>query len=142
MVQFLIPIVMELTSEESVVLSFYLEAFQSMGFEIDQAGERDYAIRSAPSLIGEKDLKELIREILGEVSFLRKDGREGEILHSILIRISCHSAIRANAILRREEIEELMTALSAYSFSATCPHGRPIFFVLTSDDLAKQFKRK
>ena len=141
-VQFLIPVVLELTAEESLILSSYLEELHSMGFEIDQVGERDYALRSAPSLIPEKDLTETVREILKDVAFLKKEGREGEILHSILISLSCHSAIRANAILRREEIEELITTLSTYSFSATCPHGRPIFFVLTSDDLARQFKRK
>jgi DNA mismatch repair protein MutL len=141
-VQYLIPIMLELTAEESSIVSSYVEEFHAMGFEIDQAGEKDYALRSAPSLIPEKDIAELIREILKEVAFLKKEGRGGEILHTLLISLSCHSAIRANAILRREEIEELITTLSSYSFSATCPHGRPIFFVLTSDDLARQFKRK
>jgi DNA mismatch repair protein MutL len=141
-VQFLMPVVMELTAEESFILSACLEEFHAMGFEIDQAGERDFAIRSAPSLLPEKDLTEMIRGILGEAAFLRTEGRGGEILHSLLIRLSCHSAVRANSILRREEIEELIRNLSAYSFSTTCPHGRPIFFVLTPEDLAKQFKRK
>jgi len=142
MVQFLIPIVLELTAEDSFLLSSYLEEFHSTGFEIDQVGERDYALRSAPSLIPEKDLKEIVQEILREVSSLRKKGREGQILHSILISLACHSAIRANFALRGEEIEELIRNLSVYSLSATCPHGRPIFYVLSLDELAKQFKRR
>jgi DNA mismatch repair ATPase MutL len=44
--------------------------------------------------------------------------------------------------LKREEMEQLVENLTPFSTSATCPHGRPIFFILPLEELKKQFKRK
>ena len=58
--RFLIPVPMELSTEESFILDSHLEELQSMGFEIDPIGERVYAIRSKPSFIDQKDAKAMI----------------------------------------------------------------------------------
>jgi len=137
--RFLIPIPMELSTEESFILDSHLEELKSMGFEIDPIGERLYALRSKPSLIDRKDPKEMVREILDELSILR---RGGEAIETILVTLACHSAIRGNFVLRREEMEALVESLSPFHLSATCPHGRPIFFLLPRDELTRQFKRK
>jgi DNA mismatch repair protein MutL len=140
--KFLIPVPMELSTEESFILDSRLEAFQSIGFEIDPIGEKVYAIRSKPSSIDQKDPKAMVREILDELSFLKREGEGTEAVDTILITLACHSAIRGNFTLRREEMEELVKILYPFNLSATCPHGRPIFFQFPLDELNKQFKRK
>ncbi len=140
--KFLIPIPMELSTEESFILDSHLEELQSMGFEIDPIGEKVYAIRSKPSFIDQKDPKAMVREILDELSFLKREGRGAEAIDTILITLACHSAIRGNFALRREEMEKFVETLYPFNLSATCPHGRPIFFVLPLETLNKQFKRK
>jgi DNA mismatch repair protein MutL len=140
--KFLIPVPIELSTEESFILDSHLEELQSMGFEIDAIGEKVYAIRSKPSSIDQKDPKAMVREILDELSFLKRERKGAEAIDTILITLACHSAIRGNFTLRREEIEELMRDLYPFNLSATCPHGRPIFFQLNLDELNKQFKRK
>jgi DNA mismatch repair protein MutL len=140
--KFLMPIPMELSAEESLVLDSHLETLESMGFEIDSIGERVYAIRSKPSWVDQKDLKAIVREILDELTFLKREGKGAEAIDRILITMACHSAIRANLALRREEMEELLKSLYPFNLSITCPHGRPIFFQFPLDELAKQFKRK
>jgi DNA mismatch repair protein MutL len=139
--RFLIPIVIELSVEESHILESSLEEFHSIGFEIDPAGEKTFAIRSIPSLIEKEDPKAMIRKILDEVVFWKGDKRGGETAHPILVTLACHSAIKANFTLRREEMEELVKDLHSFSFSTTCPHGRPVFFRLRWDELDRQFKR-
>jgi DNA mismatch repair protein MutL len=141
-VRFLIPIMMELSVEESFILTSHLEEFQLMGFEIDLMGEKVYAIRSIPSFIEQKDPKEMVREILNELSFLKREGKRTETIHTILVTLACHSAIKGNFMLRREEMDELIGNLYPFNLSTTCPHGRPIFFVLPLETLNKQFKRK
>jgi DNA mismatch repair protein MutL len=138
----LIPIAMELSTEESFILMSHLEAFQSMGFEMDPIGERVYAIRSTPSLIDQRDPQERVREILDELSFMKREGRGAEAIHTILVTLACHAAVRGNFGLRREEMEELVGTLSPFNLSITCPHGRPIFFVIPLEELAKKFKRR
>jgi DNA mismatch repair protein MutL len=140
--KFLIPVPMELSTEESFILDSHLEALQSMGFEIDPIGAKVYAIRSKPSFIDQKDPKAMVREILDELSFLKREGKGAEAIDTILITLACHSAIRGNFTLRREEMEELVATLYPFNLSATCPHGRPIFFLFHLDELNKQFKRK
>ncbi|MGA2463111.1 MAG: DNA mismatch repair endonuclease MutL [Thermodesulfobacteriota bacterium] len=140
--KFLIPVPMELSTEESFILDSHLEELQSMGFEIDPIGEKVYAIRSKPSFIGQKDPTTMVREILDELSFLKREGKGAEAIDTILITLACHSAIRGNFTLRREEMEGLVATLYPFNLSTTCPHGRPIFFLFHLDELNKQFKRK
>jgi DNA mismatch repair protein MutL len=138
----LIPIAVELSTEESFILMAHLEAFQSMGFEIDPIGERTYAIRSTPSIADQRDPKEMVREILDELSFIKREGKGTEAIQTMLVTLACHSAIRGNFALRREEMDELVGSLYSFRLSTTCPHGRPVFFVIPLEKLAKQFKRK
>lgn len=138
----LLPVLIELSLEESLVLESAQEAFKSIGFEIESIGQRLYAIRSIPSFIEPKEAEERVREILAELSFLKRGGEGLAPLQALLISLSCHSAIRANFPLRKEEMEELIRSLYPFNPSTTCPHGRPIFFLFTLDEMNRQFKRK
>jgi len=138
----LIPIPMELSTEESFVLMSYLGEVESMGFEIDAIGERMVAIRTIPKLTEPIDPKGMVREFLEELSFVKREGKGREAIHRMLVSLACHSAIRANFVLRSEEMEGLVGALHPFHHSLTCPHGRPVFFVISPEELARQFKRK
>jgi DNA mismatch repair protein MutL len=138
----LIPIPMELSTEEFFVLMSYREEIESLGFEIDAIGERMVAIRAIPKLTEPYDPKGMIRELLEELSFLKREGKGKEAIQRMLVSLACHSAIRANFVLRREEMEGLVGSLQPFPRSLTCPHGRPVFFVISPEELAKQFKRK
>ncbi len=138
----LLPILIELSVEESYILESAGEALKGIGFEIEPVGEKLFAIRSIPSLIDEKDPKEIVRGILDELSLLERQGKGEETIHTLLVTLACHSAVRGNLLLKKEEIDKLMENLITFHPSATCPHGRPIFFVLPLDELKKQFKRK
>jgi DNA mismatch repair protein MutL len=138
----LLPILIELSVEESYILESAEEALKAIGFEIEPIGEKLFAIRSIPSFIDQKDSKGIIRGILDELSFLEKQGKGEETIHTILVTLACHSAIRGNFLLRKEEMDKLVENLFPFHPTATCPHGRPIFFILPLDQLKKQFKRK
>jgi DNA mismatch repair protein MutL len=138
----LVPVLIELSAEESFLLGSLRETLQAMGFDIEAVGEKLFALRSVPSIVGQTDPKGIVRAILDELSHLKKEERGVEVIHTILISLACHTAIRANAILRREEMVGLVAQLSPIDRSTTCPHGRPVFFILPHGELAKQFKRK
>jgi DNA mismatch repair protein MutL len=138
----LLPVLIEVSAEESCTLESAGEALEEIGFEIEPVGENLFAIRSVPSFIDPKDPKEMVRGILEELSFLGKKGRGKETVHTLLVTLACHSAVRGNSMLRREEIDKLVEDLAPFHASITCPHGRPIFFFFPLDELKKQFKRK
>jgi DNA mismatch repair protein MutL len=138
----LLPILMECSAEESYILESGGEALREIGFEIEPVGDRLFAIRSIPSFIDQKDPKEFVREVLDELSSLEKGKKGEEAIHTLLVSLACHTAVRANFLLRREEIARLVENLIPFHRSTTCPHGRPIFFILPLEELGKQFKRK
>jgi DNA mismatch repair protein MutL len=105
-------------------------------------GERLYAIRSIPSFIEQKEAEQRVREMLEELSFLKRGGEGAASVQTLLVSMACHSAVRANFPLRQEEMEELIGNLYPFNPSTTCPHGRPVFFLYNLDELNKQFKRK
>jgi DNA mismatch repair protein MutL len=137
----LLPLILEVSAEEAFLLTSSLEAFLSVGFEIDPVGEKTFAIRSTPSGVDGEAAQEMVREILGELAVLKREGKGTETLQAMLVTLSCHAAIRANHPLRNEEMEHLLKKLTSYPAFATCPHGRPIFFFLNWNELNKQFKR-
>jgi len=138
----LLPILMEFSAEESYILESGGEALKEIGFEIEPVGEKLFAIRSIPTFIDQKDLKEFVRQVLDELSFLEKGKKGSETIHTLLVALACHSAVRANSLLRKEEIDGLVKSLIPFHRSTTCPHGRPIFYILPLEELGKQFKRK
>jgi len=111
-----------------------------IGFEIESVGEKLFAIRSIPTFIDQRDPKEMVRGILDDLSF--SEGKGEETLHMILITLACHSAIRGNFPLKRQEMDQLVEDLAGFHPASTCPHGRPIFFIFPMEELRKQFKRK
>lgn len=139
--KFLVPITLEVSAEEALLLMTYLGEFQKMGFEIDPIGKDLFALRAIPSFIEEKETKELISHILEELALFREGGAMKEVVETILVAMACRSAIRGNFLLKREEMEELVKSLYPFDLSMTCPHGRPIFFLVRGEELAKQFKR-
>jgi DNA mismatch repair protein MutL len=138
----LLPILIGLSVEESYTLDSAGEALKEIGFEIEPVGEKLFAIRSVPSFIDQKDPKEIVRGILDELSFFEKQGKGKETIHALLVTLACHSAVRGNFMLKREEMDKLVEDLIPFHPSTTCPHGRPIFFSLPLDELKRQFKRK
>jgi DNA mismatch repair protein MutL len=139
--KFLIPVPIELSVTESFILESYLEEFQAMGIDIDPMGDKTYAIRSLPSMMDPRNVKEVLKGLLDELSFLKRERRRIEPIETLLVTLACHAAIRGNFILRREEMEELVKHLTPFNVTTTCPHGRPIYFVIKEGELAKQFKR-
>lgn len=137
----LIPVLVELSSEESLLLDSAEKEFEAIGFEIESVGERLYAIRSIPSHVEAREAGERVRAMIEELSFLKKGGIGTTPLHALLISLACHSAVRANFPLRREEMEELVGKLSPLNPSTTCPHGRPVFVLFSHEEMNKQFKR-
>ena len=140
-VRFLAPILMECSATEALALGDHLQDLDAMGIEIDPVGGGVFAIRSVPSLMEQENPKDVIRRILEELALEQAEKKGRGALYPILIALSCHTAIRANLTLRKEEMEALLRDLQSVYPSTTCPHGRPVFFVFPMAELEKQFLR-
>jgi len=78
-------VLLELPAEESFILESSLKEFQSIGFEIDPAGQRTYALRSIPAVFDQMNPQRLFREILHDISFQTERGKATETLENVLL---------------------------------------------------------
>ncbi|WP_297487183.1 DNA mismatch repair endonuclease MutL [uncultured Cetobacterium sp.] len=134
----LVPIQVSLSLNEIEILNNNLKFFEEFGFEIDPFNDKDFLIRAVPNI----DLKNSIENIFFNIlRGLNKINSKNEVIENMIISMSCKGAIKANEKLSIYEMEKLITELIDIG-EFTCPHGRPITFKVSLNDMEKGFKRK
>ena len=140
----LFPEIIEVSSNDEVVLSDNAAAFLRLGFEIELVGPRRWAVRSIPAELAGADAKPLVNDLLDEVGLLGRDqlaGAAEDQLMAVLSRIACHAAVRAGDNLKNQEIAALLTQMDSIDFGAHCPHGRPVYHRIGRAELDRIFHR-
>jgi DNA mismatch repair protein MutL len=59
----------------------------------------------------------------------------------ILATIACHLAVKLGDKLSQEEIEASIKAWLSSRYTATCPHGRSIYYHIEHKDIARKLDR-
>jgi DNA mismatch repair protein MutL len=113
-----------------------------LGFEVGAAGGSSLWIKAIPADLGPEESEAVLRELLEKL-------KEGEALQdketlfrSLLKLMACHGAIRAGRSLSRDEIMTLLRQLDQTEQPSHCPHGRPLWFILSWEEIEKRFKRR
>lgn len=131
----------ELPAVEARVLEENLSLLERLGFAVEPFGRRTFVISAVPALLPLGDYRAALR---GMAAALAEVGGSSELrrgLEERLMTIACHSAIRANRRLDREEMRALLEDLDHVDFATQCPHGRPVVLELTRAELERMFKR-
>lgn len=136
----LIPIALEFTKSEAMYILNNLDKFEKVGFTLDQAGERDFILRSVPLWAKLDDIANIIYDILSQM-INNKDVSVIRFRDYIAKQISCKSSIKANHKINRLEIDALIDNLNKCENPYTCPHGRPTMIKLTLSDIERMFER-
>ena len=139
--RFLLPLNLELSAQNALLLEQYLPQWARMGFEIEPFGRGGFLVRQVPALLAGRDVAALLGEVLDELALFGKSGRLEEVFNEILERVACHAAIRAGDALSREEMEALVAQLEQLDINLYCPHGRPVWVEFPLRELEKRFKR-
>lgn len=134
----LVPIKVSLTLKQIEILKEKSSFFEDFGFEIDQFNDMDFLIRAVPTLDAKDSFENIFFDILEGIS---KVSSKNEVIESMIISMSCRSAVKANEKLSISEMEKLILELHKIG-RFTCPHGRPITFKISLLDMEKGFKRK
>lgn len=141
--QLLIPESFKINSEEFSILSENISQINNLGFETTL--KRSEAILKAiPAILKPEVAREAFQEILDELTdpnIIVENGFS-KIEQNIIATMACHSSIRAGELLRKEQINQLITDLLNTKLPYSCPHGRPIIWEISKYELEKNFKRK
>lgn len=136
------PIVLDLDPAEKMIMQENLEFFEEYGFDISDFGQGSFIIQKTPVITSDKEIKNLVFEILG----ILKSGRKGGMLsveERTLDSIACKYAVKANKRLSAAEMDGILNQLENLIKKGitTCPHGRPLFVEYKKYEIEKLFKR-
>ncbi len=136
----LVPIKIELPSNEYIVLKQHFDILNSFGFNIEEFGTNTIIIRSHPVWIKEGYEEEDIKKVIDIMISNEKFDLE-RFVYRISATQACRMSIKANDFLSYEDQEYLLDTLRKCENPFTCPHGRPTIITYTKYDLEKLFKR-
>jgi DNA mismatch repair protein MutL len=91
----------------------------------------------------EVPVEELFHELLGEAARTRSATADLEPLRRRLVTTAaCKAAIKVHHRLTVESMQSLLDRLYATTNPTTCPHGRPVLFRLSLDEIERAFRRR
>lgn len=137
----LFPETIELSFDETAAAARFTADLLRVGFEIEPFGGTTVIVTAVPRLAAEADCVRLVRDLLAELSQLGASGAFRQVQEDLLSRVACHSVIRGQRPLDRQQVRDLFRRMDETDFAATCPHGRPVFHAIPLTDLQKTFKR-
>ncbi len=139
-VELLIPITMEFSNNEFIILKEKLNLLRNLNFEIEEFGINSIIIKSHPTWITEY-VEDQIRKIIEIIIEQKTDFSIEKFNEKASIMMSCKKAIKANENITIKEMEHLIDDLRKCDNPFNCPHGRPTIIFFSNYDLEKLFKR-
>jgi len=132
----LVPLVVELDTEQSAALTELLETLREGGLEIEPFGEGVFRIIATPAGYGARQF-----DLAGFLDDLAAEGKQRDVRERVWASLACHCVCVAGERLERGEMTMLLERLQHCRNPMHCPHGRPTMVRLDSQDVARMFKR-
>jgi DNA mismatch repair protein MutL len=139
--ELIIPITIDLTPKEKVLMDEYIPYLEEYGFGISEFGDNTYVVTFVPEVFGQLENPELIHDIVSDLLATGKVKKDTGISEKVCKILACRTAIKGgaafNSIQMKELIEQLKKAENPYS----CPHGRPTIIIFKKGELDRMFAR-
>ncbi|MDC0262060.1 DNA mismatch repair endonuclease MutL [Planctomycetaceae bacterium] len=139
--QLLMPLTIELTSSETVVLLDHQDLLSEFGYGVEEFGGNTILLNRYPVMLQKADHAKVLRDLVIELDTPGRKPSRRDLVDSLLHMMSCKAAVKAGHRLTPEEIESLLAKRHLVDDAHHCPHGRPTAMVLTQEQLDKQFGR-
>jgi DNA mismatch repair protein MutL len=138
----LIPEVVELDDDAAAALVEASGALASLGLILEPFGPGAVMAREVPALLGDTDVKGLVRDLAREALNDAGGTLLQERLAAVCSRMACHGSVRAGRRLTAEEMNALLREMEATPRSGQCNHGRPTYVELKLADIERLFGRR
>lgn len=130
-----------LSDEEFSEMETNSERLGNMGFLFDYSQKPYIILKGVPDFLKELDMEEIIPEI-AENFIQCRHNPEAHAIDDILHTMACKSAIKANDTNDISELQKLAEIVYNDENIRHCPHGRPVMFTMTKNNIERQFRRK
>ena len=133
------PIVVSLSAKEESVLKEHWDTFSSLGFNIEEFGGNEYALRCVPMDLYGQNEHSLFVSILDELC--EDDNKASLTIEQKIASMACKAAVKGNNKLSTKEMSALIDKLLELENPYNCPHGRPTIISMSKYEIEKKFKR-
>ncbi|MBO0766040.1 MAG: DNA mismatch repair endonuclease MutL [Hyphomicrobiaceae bacterium] len=138
----LIPEVVDLDTDEVAALAVAAPELEKLGLALEAFGPGAVLVREVPALLGDTDVKGLVRDLAREALGEGDGSLLKERLEAVCSSIACHGSVRSGRRLTPEEMNALLRAMEATPRSGQCNHGRPTYVELKLADIERLFGRR
>lgn len=139
-VDLLIPVKIELSASEALIVKENFSLLEEYGFKTEEFGINTIIVRSHPSWIMDDVAEECIRKVI-DIIITRESFDFDLFVWRMAATMACRMSIKANDYISYDDQMFLLDSLRKCDNPFTCPHGRPTIITYTKYDLEKLFKR-
>lgn len=133
------PAVVTLSAAEIEFLQDNMDMFETLGYQIESFGGREYKLTAVPDNLFGLDGRELFMDFIADACECKKTTID-VFIHR-LSTMACKAALKGNTELSFKEADALIDQLLKLENPYTCPHGRPTVISMTETEIEKKFKR-
>lgn len=139
-VDLLVPIKIELPTQEYLVIKNNFSILEEYGFNVEDFGINTILVRSHPSWIDDDIAEECIHKVI-DIIVTKEEFDFDQFVWRMAATMACRMSIKANDYISYDDELFLLNELRKCENPFTCPHGRPTIITYTKYDLEKLFKR-
>ena len=143
-IQLLFPEIIKLGSREIEQILNEKEFFMKQGFEIEQFGKNEIAVKTAPPKLQNTSIKDLIFEaieFIEENEALDSEEFRKKLNEHVHSHMACKMAVKAGDELDHEMMKNIARELMEVDNRFICVHGRPTMWTIDQNELEKKFRR-
>lgn len=138
----LVPEVIDLDPAEVTRVAAHADELAELGLVVEAFGPDAILVRETPALLGQSDVKAMIRDLADDLAEQGAAHSLKERLYEVVATMACHGSVRAGRRLVPEEMNALLREMEATPHSGECSHGRPTYIELKLADIERLFGRR
>ncbi len=133
-----VPIQLEVSRADREILENNCDELSELGLEIDSFGGGSMIVQAVPGFLGRRsEDKKAVFSIIEEFIETVREGDVSRPEKEMLAIMACRNAVKRGERLLPREQEELVDGLNSLDFPKLCPHGRPLYYEVENDEMAK-----
>jgi DNA mismatch repair protein MutL len=119
----------------------HLEVLAQTGLVLEPFGGASFVITTVPVSLANADLEAVVTEVVETLAPLKSATQPQEVQERALQIMACKGAVKAGETLAPEAIAALLAQLDEIPISSHCPHGRPLWRLMSYHDIRQSFRR-
>ena len=137
----LFPRVVEVPAAQADWVREHLEGLAQAGLTLEPFGGASFVITAVPACLANADLEAVVAEAVEALAPCKSGTHPQEVKEQALQFMACKGAVKAGETLAPAAIQALLAQLDGLAVSSHCPHGRPLWRLMSYHDIRQSFHR-